>query len=345
MTWVPLLLADPSPCLRWRVLSELLNRTPDDAEVRELDGLRAADPLVVDLLALQQADGCWKNVDLSGIATVSNLQATAQALLRLGYLGFGPGHPAVTRGAAYLFNQQRADGSWSLPGAWQENEDQGGYSMVPLQTSLPLRGLAACGYSTDPRAERAYEWLLAQRLPDGAWPTGLAAGGVHGYVAGYRRLAHSRWGCRSNTTGALSCLALHPQRRHSPEARRALDLLLGRETREQFGLGFEVARLVGAERLRGFFTYFARFDLAQMLDLCWRVGGSLEDQRIAGMVAYVRSLQGQYGLWEYATKPQVSRWVTFDLLRSLSRIDAGSDWLSLEPSTPFKAYVRKEKRF
>jgi hypothetical protein len=296
------------------------------------------------LLALQQADGSWKNVDLSGIATVSHLQATAQALLRLGYLGFGPGFPAVAHGAEYLFLHQQADGSWPLPEGRQESEDHVGYSMIPLQTALPLRGLAACGYSTDPRAERAYEWLLAQRLPDGAWPTGLASG-VHGFVAGYRRLAHSRWGCRSNTTGALSCLALHPVRRNRPEAQRALDLLLGRETREQFGLGFEVARLLGAERLQGFITYFARFDLAQMLDFCWRVGASQEDERVAGLVAYVRSLQGSYGVWEYSAHPQVSRWVTFDLLRSLSHLDQESEWVSGEPSTPFKAYFRKPKRF
>ncbi len=344
MIWAPLLLADSSPCLRWWVLRELLGRSNNDPEVAELDRLRFSDPLVAELLSLQQTDGSWKNVDLSGVATVSTLQTTAQALLRLGYLGFGPDLPAVAHGAEFLFAQQQADGSWPLPEGRQESEDHAGYSMVPLQTSLPLHGLAACGYSTDPRAERAYEWLLAQRLEDGAWPTGWASG-VHGFVAGYRRLAHSRWGCRSNTTGALSCLALHPLRRSSPEAQRALDLLLGRETREQFGLGFEVARLLGAERLQGFFTYFARFDLAQMLDLSWRVGASLEDERIASMVAYVQSLQGSYGLWEYPARPQVSRWVTFDLLRSLSQLDRVSDWVSLEPSTPFKAYARKLKRY
>jgi len=344
MTWAPLLLADPSPYLRWQVLSELLARSPDDPEVAELKGMRATDPIVVDLLALQQPDGSWKNVDLSGIATVSSLQATSQALMRLGYLGFGPDLPAVARGAGYLFDRQQVDGSWPLPETRQESEEHAGYAMIPLQTALPLRGLAVCGYSTDPRAERAYDWLLAQLLPDGAWPTGWASG-VHGFVAGYRRLAHSRWGCRSNTTGALSCLAHHPQRRTSPEARRALDLLLGRDTREQYGFGFEVARLLGAERLQGFITYFARFDLAQMLDLCWRVGASIEDERIAGMVNFVRSLQGAYGLWEYTNRPQVSRWVTSDLLRSLSHLDEGSDWFSAEPSTPFKAYFKKPKRY
>jgi hypothetical protein len=218
------------------------------------------------------------------------------------------------------------------------------YSMIPLQTALPLRGLAACGFATDPRAEKAYDWLLEQRLPDGAWPTGKA-GDVYGYVAGYRRLAHSRWGCRSNTTAALTCLALHPNRRFSKEARRALDLLLGRETREKQNVGFEVARTIGAEPQSGYITYFAKFDAGLVLDLCHRIGASRDDERVADFVSFIRKLQGPYGLWEYLPHPEASRWVTFDLLRSLSRLDNTTDWLSLEPRIPFKAYPKKPKRY
>ena len=225
---------------------------------------------------------------------------------------------------------------------------QEGYSIISLQTSLPLRGLAACGYATDPRAERAYDWLLAQRLPDGAWPTGIASGN-YGYVAGYRRLAHSRWGCRSNTTGALVCLALHPARRAAAKRRgAALDLLLGRETREAYVLGFEVARTIGAEPAHGFLTTFARFDAAQVLDLCWRIGASADDPRVADLVAFVAGLQGPDGLWEYAGRPQAARWVTFDVLRSLARLRAaerGGGWISLEPRTPFQPYPKQPKRF
>jgi hypothetical protein len=351
---LPLLLADPSPCLRWLVLRDLLDRPEDDLEVIELAALRDRDPLVADLFRMQAPDGSWKadGVIWQGGA----LRATSLALMRLGYLGFGRRgvgeHPAVRRGAAYLFSRQAEDGSWPMPGGGGEHE---GYSMVPLQTAIPLRSLAACGYAADERAERAYQWLLDQRLSDGAWPTGIAGagargkpclrGGVYGYVAGYRRLAHSRWGCRSNTTGSLLCLALHAGRRTGPEARRALDLLLGRETRERQPLGFEVARLVGAEPVRGFFTFFARFDLALVLDLCWRVGATLEDERVEELVQFVWELQGPYGLWDYVSRPQASRWLTFDLLRSLSRLDEAGDWLSAEPRTPFQAYGARERRF
>jgi hypothetical protein len=337
-----LLLADPSPCLRMLTLRELLDRPDDYPEVQELTSLRETDSLVAELLELQEPDGAWEKV--GSVSHIGKLRTTSLALARLGYLGFGSDHPAVKRGAEYLFSCQQSDGAWPLPDTRATTDELKGYAMVPLQTALPLQGLAACGYTTDPRAERAYDWLLAQRLSDGAWPTGIASGN-YGRVAGYRRLAHSRWGCRSNTTGALICLSYHPERRTAPAAKRALDLLLGRETREKHPVGFEIARLVGVEPARGFFTYYARFDLALILNLCWRVGATRDDERVAETVEFVRKTQGPYGLWEYAPRPQASRWVTFDLLRSLSRLDQEASWLSVEPRTPFRAYAKRAKRF
>ena len=350
----PLLLADPSACLRWLVLRDLYGLPDDAPEVIELAALREHDPIMASLTAQQEADGSW-NPDVVGMrwGAGSRLGATGFALYRLGYLGFDRHFPPVQRAAEFLFSHQDADGSWPLPGeggeygargAYQVDEG-GGYSMIPLQTAYPLRSLAACGYAEDQRAEKAYEWLLAQRLPDGAWPTGLAASGVNGYVAGYRRLAHSRWGCRSNTTGALLAFAMHPTRRRSEPARRALDLLLGRETREEYAMGFETARLIGAEEVRGFISHFARFDLGLMASLCWRLGASLEDERVAGIHQFIVSARGEYGLWDYAEKPQASRWVSFDLQRSVNRLEEGGDWIGTEARTPFQPYPVRKKRF
>jgi hypothetical protein len=349
MIWPPLLLADPSLCLRWRVVRDLLDLPASHPEAIELAALRLSDPLVTELLTLQRPDGAWDAAALSRrMGGGTSVYATSLALARLGFLGFDRGHPAVAKAAGYLFAAQQPDGSWPLQNAGDEDEGgataRKGYDMMPLQTAFPLRGLAAVGYAEDERCERAYNWLLAQRLPDGAWPTGMASG-VHGYVAGYRRLPHSRWGCRSNTTGALLCFSLHPQRRQSPEARRALDHLLGRESREREALGFEVARLAGAEPFHGFIYFFARFDLALLLSLCARIGASPDDKRVASLVEFVMALQGPYGLWEYPNQPQVSRWLTLDLLWSLSRLEEGAGWVGIEPRTPFQPYPKKKKRY
>jgi len=345
MTWAALLLSDPSPCLRKLVLQELLRRPDGDSELRELTKLRDEDPVSSQLLHSQLDDGSWKATSVSGGASSERVSSTSRALTTLGFLGYDSDHPAIKRGAEYVFSKQRHDGSWPLPGIWENEEPTcKGYTMIPLQTAIPLRGIAACGLALDSRAERAYEWLLSHALEDGSWPTGTA-GDVYGGVAGYRRLPHSRWGCRSNTTASLLCLARHPTRRTSSEARRALDMLIARETRERFELGFEVARIVGVEQSRGFLTYHARFDMALVLDLCWRVGADKSDDRVRELIDYIRKQQGAYGLWEYLPHPEASRWVTFDILRSLGHLDKSTDWLTMEPRTPFRTYPKRAKRY
>jgi hypothetical protein len=334
MTWIPLLLSDPSPSLRRLVLRDLLHRPENDPEVTELLALLEEDPVVAELMQSQTSDGSWERIGINDNAPGGPIQITSRALMRLGYLGFDSRHPVVQRAANFIFSLQQSDGSWPQPKDFRKKDEDWGYDWMALQTAIPLRGLAACGYAIDPRSEKAYEWLLARRLEEGCWPTGMASGNF-GYVAGYRRMPHSRRGCRSNTTGALACLAMHPERRSGTAAKRALDLLLARETRDKQNIGFEVARTIGIEPARGWITTFARFDLAFVLDLCWRVGASRDDERVQDLVKFVQENQGPYGLWEYKSRPQASRWVTFDLLRSLSHLDESGDWLSTEPRTPF----------
>ncbi|MFX0207846.1 MAG: prenyltransferase/squalene oxidase repeat-containing protein [Candidatus Hodarchaeota archaeon] len=343
MNWIPLLLADPSPCLRLLVLKDLLHKPESDLEVKELIEVRDSDFLITDFIKLQQPDGSWKGTDFANMFTYTDkITATSMVLLRVGFLGYSLDHPSVQKGVKFLFSKQSDEGSWPISQTSQKVD--GGYDMIPLQTAFPLRAIAACGFSTNDEAELSYEWLLAQRLKDGSWPAGTKAG-TRGFIAGYRKLAHSQWGCRTNTTAALHCLALHPQYRTGEEARRALDLLLARETREKHTLGFEVTRLIGLELATGYFTHFAKFDVAFLLHLCWRIGASTEDERVRELLEFILQQQGPYGLWNYSSFPQASRWVTFDILRSLTGLDASTDWLSLEPRTPFRAYPRREKRF
>jgi hypothetical protein len=347
LTWIPLLLADPSPSLRLLVLRDLLNHPESDTEIQELQKLQPTDSRVKKFLALQEKDGSFRSGEGGG-AVLGRIRMTAQALMGLGYFGLNPKHPAIEKGVEFLFSQQQADGAFPL--VTQGAVLDGGraadvkYHAIPVQTALPLLGIAWAGYATDKRAEAAYEWLINEELPDGGWPSGRHES-EYIFAAGYRRLPHSKFGCRTNTTAAVSALALHPTRRTSESARRGLDKLLAQEQFQAHTLGFEVARIVGAEPPRGGFTYFKRYDIGQMLDLSWRVGVNLDDPRVAESVKFVKDLQGPYGLWEYDRYPEVSRWVTFDLLRSLTRLDQESDWISMEPRTPFQAYPKKPRRF
>ena len=144
-----LLLADRSAGLRLLVLRDLLGRAEDDPEVLELQALRLDDLLVKSLLNSQTENGAWTAEGRSG--TMGALRGTAQALIRLGALGFGPDHEAVKRGADFLFSQQKEDGSWPLSSDLEPGEQYGNYDMIPLQTAMPLRGLASAGFANDSR--------------------------------------------------------------------------------------------------------------------------------------------------------------------------------------------------
>jgi len=344
MTWIPLLLSDPSSCLRYLVLKKLLKRSDEDPEVKELLKLREEDPLITELIKLQKSSGAWDSFSVGRIAFGDNIHITSMALQRLGYIGLDLKISFIQKAAEFIFSQQQEDGSWPIPGQNKLVDEEKGYQMMPIQTAIPLLGLVMCGYAEDERAEKAYEWLISKCLDDGAWPVGIASGN-YGGIAGYRRLAHSRWGCRSSTTAVLTCLAYHPKRRISEEAKRALDLILGTDMKLRTNLGFLIARLIGLEKSIGRITYMAKFDIAHILNLCWRVEASVKDSRIAEFVEFIKSEQGEYGLWEYYRHPQATRWLTFDLLHSLSKLETNKDWISLEPRTLFRAYPKKIKRF
>ena len=319
-----LLLADPSPALRVRVLTELLGAPADDPEVTDLVARRRRMPEVVELRLPGRSEG---------------LRELVWRLCRLGHLGLRADDEGVAAIAEMVFDRQASDGSWPLD-AYRRSRRDGAYSMIPLQTSLPLRGLAATGYATDPRTERAYDWLLEQRLDDGAWPLGVAAG-QPGYIAGYRRLPGSK-GCRVNTEAALAALVLHPDRRTGDAPHRALDLLLQRETRDEWALGSEVARLTGVEPATGFVTFYARFDLAFVLELASRAGASAADDRVADLVRFLLELRGPGGSWKHPVHPELHRWLTFELVASLRRIEGG-EWAGAAPRVPFRPFRRARR--
>ncbi|WP_371400901.1 hypothetical protein OHA10_23335 [Kribbella sp. NBC_00662] len=319
-----LLLGDPSPSLRWRAARELEGADNEDAEViawrSEIDRSPAVDALVTELAAAGPYEAGY-------------------LLCRLAHLGYDG--PATAVAVEKIFRLQRPDGSWSVPGPIE------GPRFITMHTVVPLRGIAAAGFATDPRAERAYEWLLGVRLDDGSWPAGPKADlGQAGRPAPpekeYRRLTRGL-GCRSATTGAVACLAMHPTRRQSDAARIGVDHLLARETRDASTIGWEVSRLVGLERAMGQITFYATFDLAFLLDLASRCDVSPQDRRIHDLVDYLESLRGPYGLWQHSVHPQLSGWLSLDLETSLRRFESG-DWIGNEEPAGFTPYQRGPRR-
>ena len=86
-------------------------------------------------------------------------------------------------------------------------------------------------------------------------------------------------------------------------------------------------------------------DPAHILNLCWKIGASLDDERVSELLNFVKNEQGEYGLWKCNLHPKASRWLTFDLLRSFSHLKDTREWFSTQPRTPFQEYPKKDKKF
>jgi hypothetical protein len=94
----------------------------------------------------------------------------------------------------------------------------------------------------------------------------------------------------------------------------------------------------------GFITAYARFDLGFVLELASRAGAAEDDPRVAATVAFLEARRGPAGLWEHPSRPDLSRWLTFDLLLSRDRLSIG-DWVGTAPAVPFHDASRRSGRW
>ncbi len=342
MTNAALLLTDPSFHLRLRVLTQIFHKPREDNEVRELQLLCKEDYLSRDIITAQLKNGSWKGTTVRNVGEADGTGVTARVVKRLGFLGFPPDHPSIKKAIAYIFTRQNKSGSWS-PGKTKTGDEISAEATI-IYTALILQGIALAGHGETREAQIAYDWLIGFRLPDGAWPAGMVEGNYRG-VAGYRRLPHSKLGCRSTTTAITAALAYHPILRKSEMAGGALDLILAAELKEAGSVGFEAARTLGFEQPRGLLTHYVNYDCAFILDLCTRIGIGKTDERVADIINFLLAQQGPYGLWEYAPNPAATRWVTFDILCSLAGIDSKTTWSSMIPRSKFQKYPKKQKRY
>jgi hypothetical protein len=102
--------------------------------------------------------------------------------------------------------------------------------------------------------------------------------------------------------------------------------------------------LIGAEPTRGFLTFYGRFDLAQILHLCRCVGASLEDPALPASSPSCGSFRAVWALGYRATAGLALGHI-FDLLRTLSQLDASGDWAALSPARLSRHILSEPRRY
>ncbi len=255
-----------------------------------------------------------------GSARFARAVATLRGLERLSELGLDKAHPSVASAAEVLLSSQEDEGGIADLALGETAEARSRIVALHFQ-GWALAALCRAGYDTDPRVERGFRFLLANRQADGGWAW-----------RGVRTDSAARPSSHLVTGMALRAFAASPSRRTSREARRAAELLATRFLQPDRYPDRKAATFWEQLAEPRFYT-----DVLDALDGVTAVGLGKENSGVRTAEAYVRGRQNPDGLWypgaptrvDAGAKPtppapkdrEPARWLTVRVLVVLRRVN------------------------
>ena len=316
---VPILLREGSQALVARVRRDLI----DDDEAPQAEELLTY-PEVKAFLRKQDKNGAFpaKPPEKAlGSARFSRAVAAIRALERMAEYGLGRAEAPVASAAEILLESQATDGGIAALALGETPESRSRAVALHFH-GWALAALCRAGFDADPRVERGFKFLLANRQADGGWAW-----------RGVRTDSAARPSSHLVTGMALRAFASSPSRRTSREARRAAELLATRflqPDRYPDRKAPSFWEQIGEPR---FWT-----DVLDALDGVTAVGLGKENSGVRTAEAYVRGRQNSDGLWypgaparpDALVKPaggpptkerESARWLTVRVLIILRRVN------------------------
>jgi hypothetical protein len=310
---IPWLLSARDPAVGAFVRRDLLG---EEVDVRDLWLLR--EPLR--LADKQQPDGSWRYPVRKPPPLNYDLYETINTLgVLVGKYGLDRRHPAVDRGAAYVFSCQSAEGDY-----------RGIYGNQPAHTYTPalMEVLIQAGYQDHPSIDTAFRWLLCTRQDDGGWAI-PARTRDRRLVKDWQTVAagppiaadRTRPFSHMVTGMVLRAFAADPCHRRSPAAMDAAALLKSR---------FFKPDTYPDRRGRQYwttFTYPFQFtDLLTSLDSLGQMGLPAEDPDIAAAIAWFQEEQKADGSFALSMRRGLSDkrlpyWLGLAVCRALLRFE------------------------
>ncbi|HZL16343.1 MAG TPA: hypothetical protein VFG23_01230 [Polyangia bacterium] len=316
---VPILLREGSQALVARVRRDLI----DDDEAPQAEELLTY-PEVKAFLRKQDKNGAFpaKPPEKAlGSPRFSRAVAAIRALERMAEYGLGRAEAPVASAAEILLESQATDGGIAALALGETPESRSRAVALHFH-GWALAALCRAGFDADPRVERGFKFLLANRQADGGWAW-----------RGVRTDSAARPSSHLVTGMALRAFASSPSRRTSREARRAAELLATRflqPDRYPDRKAPSFWEQIGEPR---FWT-----DVLDALDGVTAVGLGKENSGVRTAEAYVRGRQNSDGLWypgaparpDALVKPaggpptkerESARWLTVRVLIILRRVN------------------------
>ena len=266
-------LLDSDPALRWQVLRDLADASPEEVAAErarvEREGWGAR------LLALENADGLWDGGALfpagyTGAEPGQPWTTTMHTLQTLQILGLDPASPPARRAVAHIVENAR----------WEhEGERYFDGEVEPCINGRTIETGAYFGVDVAPIVER----ILGERLPDGGWNCEAEFGSARSSFDTTINVLDGLLEFERVTGGSD---AIRNARRSGEEYLLERGLFRRRSTGE-------VAK---ATYLEFAFPYYWHYDVLRGLDY-FRRSGAQRDPRMAEAVETVRSKRQPDGRW------------------------------------------------
>lgn len=203
------LLEEDNPSIRYRTLTELLDRAPDDPKVVQAREQVPSSPAVKNILDRMYPDGYWsfkkasKGLYIGEGVEYSDFNTTHFCLAYLSELGMTGEHPQVHKAADRYLSLQQDDGDF--------------LRHFSCLYAYNIRTFIRLGYRNDSRVQKTIDLMLSTERPDGGYLCDMHEGK-------YKTKAVKS--CIRGSVKALLAFAELPEYRDHPRCKDLVDYFL-----------------------------------------------------------------------------------------------------------------------
>lgn len=317
------LLEEDNPSVRYFTLTEILEKSTNDSEVKEAKKDIMNIGIVPEILAKQKNDGYWETPTAFYTA---KYQGTAWQLLILAELGADITDNRVRKACEFILenSQHPESNGFSM---WSSEKTGGGRrsGIIPCLTANMVWSLIRLGYLEDPRVQRGINWITTyQRFDDGIEST------PKGWPYDNYEICWGKHTCHMGAVKALKALAEIPTGKRNGKIEATIKNGAEHMLKHHiYKRSHDLTKISKPGWLHFGFPLMYQTDALEILGILTKIG--YKDERMKETVDLVVSKQDSQGRWKLENtfngkfqadieqKGENSKWITLNALKTLKK--------------------------
>jgi hypothetical protein len=329
--WKSMLKADPAdwlleknnPSVRYFTLTEILDKSEDEPEVKETKKEIMTVGIVPAILSRQNDEGYWET---AGGFYTKKYNGTVWQLIILAELGADGGNERIRKACEFILknSQDTESGGFSMHASAKTGGGRHS-EIIPCLTGNMIRSLIRLGNLEDSRVQCGINWIVKyQRFDDG----------IHEASTGWPydkfEICWGKHTCHMGAVKALKALAEIPKDKRSERVKNMIEI--GSEyilIHHIYKKSHDLSSISKPGWLRFAFPLMYQTDALEILGILTKLG--YKDKRMQEAVDFVVSKQNTQGRWvlentfnerfqvNIEEKGKLSKWVTLNALKVLKR--------------------------